>query len=92
MRALLIVVGVLTLVDCSFFDNSPKVISLTMQSYFETYRRRSDFDGFMDFYADDVVMQDIVYRNELTGKNKVKAFSTGVEVSLICLMEKIFLR
>ncbi len=74
MRALLIVVGVLTLVGCSFFDNSPKVISLTVQSYFDTYRQRSDFDGFMDFYADDVVMQDIVYGNELTGKNEVKAF------------------
>ncbi|MAZ86041.1 MAG: hypothetical protein CL693_00135 [Cellvibrionaceae bacterium] len=74
MRTLLIGIGVLALLGCSSLNDSSKVTSLTMQSYFETYRQRSDFNGFMDFYADDVVVQDIVYGNELAGKSEVKAF------------------
>lgn len=46
----------------------------TARSYFEVYARRSDFDRFMNFYAQDAVVSDVIYGNEVAGKANIREF------------------
>ncbi|MCB1055435.1 MAG: nuclear transport factor 2 family protein [Acidobacteria bacterium] len=43
-------------------------------SYFDVYAERSDFDRFMSFYADDAYLKDVVYGNEVRGKENIRRF------------------
>lgn len=43
-------------------------------AYFQTYAERRDFDKFMAFYADDAVLEDIVYGHIAGNKKEISEF------------------
>lgn len=49
-------------------------IEETARTYFEVYAQRSDFERFMNFYASDAVVRDIIYGNEVAGKDDIRKF------------------
>ncbi len=44
------------------------------QQYFTLYTKREDFDSFMAFYDDNVVLEDIVYGNHIADKKALRRF------------------
>ncbi|AWL10713.1 hypothetical protein HMF8227_00205 [Saliniradius amylolyticus] len=65
----------LLLSACTVLPNSSEAdVQAVAHSYFETYAERSDFDRFMRFYADDAKLTDIVYGNEINGKDNIRDF------------------
>lgn len=49
-------------------------IAYIAKDYFDVYAQRRDFSRLMDFYADNAVLEDIVYGNHLKNKQEIKAF------------------
>lgn len=49
-------------------------IQKSIDNYFNTYAQRKDFDKFMNFYANNAQLKDIIYGNELVGKASIRAF------------------
>ena len=51
--------------------NSPRA---TAEQYFEVYAERTDFEQFMSFYAEDAVLEDLIYGHLAQGKSNIRAF------------------
>ena len=50
------------------------LIQEAVSGYFETYSSRKDFDKFMQYYAGDAVLKDVVYGVEVHGQEKIRNF------------------
>ncbi|MEM1207428.1 MAG: nuclear transport factor 2 family protein [Acidobacteriota bacterium] len=72
MRIFVVIVSLL-LSACASMPTPPSAEDV-VRSYFEIYKERSDFDRFMDFYADGASLTDVVYGNELQGKDAIRSF------------------
>lgn len=67
---LILVVGLLS---CST-KNQNKTIRPIAEEYFETYKARKDFNKFLDFYDEQIVLEDIINGDRILGKRNIKAF------------------
>ena len=85
-RILLVLVIVLTVSGCAVVVKSgPSNKSADIaESFFDVYAKRQDIDTLMTFYADNIVLRDMVYGDEVKGKDAVKGFlrwgDTSVEL------------
>ena len=44
------------------------------EAFFRIYAERSDFEAFLDFYAEDAVVEDIVNGDLIEGRDAIRAF------------------
>jgi len=57
--------------------SSPKNLEFIVADYFSTYSERKNyknFKKFMSFYAENAVVDDLVYGHLASGKNEIKVF------------------
>lgn len=80
------------LTGCATTTSSNQQIAQTTKAFFEVYAKRRDFDQLMTFYADDAVLEDIVYGNDIKSKKAIGKFlnwsdskyiMSGVGLSLV---------
>ena len=45
-----------------------------VKEYYATYQSRSDFDKFLDFYDDNMILEDIINGDKINGKAALKIF------------------
>ncbi|MEM9595050.1 MAG: hypothetical protein AAGD06_12325 [Acidobacteriota bacterium] len=75
MRIFVVIVSLL-LSACASMPTPPSAEDV-VRSYFEIYKERSDFDRFMDFYADGASLTDVVYGMSCRAGTRSAASSTG---------------
>lgn len=46
----------------------------TAAQFFKTYSKRQDFDAFLAFYSESIVLEDLVYGERVQGKSALKGF------------------
>lgn len=77
-RSWIHIIGCLSILFCiillngSCKENSP-VESLVTQLY-DLYKERSNFDEFLSYYADTIVLEDIIHGDRIIGKDALKDF------------------
>ncbi|SNY99430.1 nuclear transport factor 2 family protein [Flagellimonas pacifica] len=49
-------------------------IAKTVEEYYDTFKERKDFDKFMSFYDDEVVLEDVVNADRIIGKKELTEF------------------
>lgn len=57
--------------------SSPKNLEFIVADYFSTYSEQKNyknFKKFMSFYAENAVVDDLVYGHLASGKNEIKVF------------------
>ncbi|AOT10159.1 hypothetical protein S4054249_04245 [Pseudoalteromonas luteoviolacea] len=64
------------LFGCSSAQVEKESIKLeqTLERYINTYQARTDFQRFLSFYTDDVVLEDMLYGHKVTSKQQLAAF------------------
>ena len=60
-----LVLGLATL-SCSS-ETEPDIASI-VTSYYKTYEERKDFEAFLDYYDEDMVLEDIIFGERIEGK------------------------
>jgi len=65
---------ILVLVFFSAFCSAEADTQDVVNEYFDTYAHRQDFDKFMDFYAKEAMLKDVVYGVELHGRQEISKF------------------
>ena len=73
MIGIIISIATLGMFACSN-SNSVESIRPIAEEYFETYKARKDFNKFLSFYDEQIVLEDIINGDRITGKRNVKAF------------------
>ncbi len=68
---LLLFVSIILLSSCSIRIEK---VEITVDNYFRTYNQRKDFQKFLEFYDDKIVLTDIINGDLVTGKNELKDF------------------
>jgi hypothetical protein len=61
------------LISCSSIDPDIEVKQITVE-YYKTYQASNDFVKFLDFYAAEIELQDIINGDKIQGKEKLKDF------------------
>ena len=56
-----------------FLSAKPITKELT-EDFFRIYAERKDFNAFMEYYADEVVFEDVLFDTQLNGKDKLADF------------------
>ena len=46
----------------------------TVEAYFNTYAERTDFDKFMSFYAENAMLDDVVFGSKSEGKDSIRNY------------------
>ena len=70
MRAIAILLLLLPILGCQSSKSSPmQAWQEQVHAYLNTYQQRDDFHQFMAFYAQDAVLEDMVYGHRAEGKN-----------------------
>ena len=73
MRLLVFILFISFLCSCASNDQRAELKD-TVDQYYSNYQVRSEFDGFMDFYADSVQFEDIINGDRLSGKAAIREF------------------
>lgn len=60
----------LLLVACS----EQSALNETIKAYYEHYNERTNYEGFMDFYTDSVILEDMVSGEQIKGIKALQAF------------------
>ena len=72
---LLCVLSILFLSNCSSRTNEQKVnIAPIVQDYYKVYQDRNDFQRFLAFYDDNIVLEDIILGEKMEGMLAFKRF------------------
>lgn len=58
----------------AFAEHSDIDIKAIASQYFDVYAERKNFNDFMSFYDESVILEDIVYGNHIKGKSALSAF------------------
>lgn len=75
MRAIAILFLLLLILGCQSNKSSPaQAWQEQVHAYLNTYQQRDDFHQFMAFYAQDAVLEDMVYGHRAEGKLAIRDF------------------
>ena len=75
MRAIAILFLLLPILGCQSSKSSPtQAWQEQVHAYLNTYQQRDDFHQFMAFYAQDAVLEDMVYGHRAEGKSAISDF------------------
>lgn len=69
-KSFVILFGVALLIQCGSKQN----ISPIVDTYIDIYQKRQDFDGFLDLYAEDMILEDMVAGWKIEGKDQFREF------------------
>ena len=67
----------LFLTGCATSDAGPierNSVTAIAEHYFAVYAERKDFERFIQFYAEDAQLTDVVYGNSVQGRNNIATF------------------
>lgn len=64
-------VVLITTISCTTKDND---ISKTIEQYYKTYQDRNDFEKFLGFYDEKIVLEDIINADRIVGKKALEDF------------------
>ncbi|PWL37570.1 hypothetical protein DKG77_14780 [Flagellimonas aquimarina] len=67
----LYVIILMVVCSCTNKDNS---INETVKEYYETYQDRNDFEKFLGFYDEKIVLEDIINADRIVGKKALEDF------------------
>jgi len=70
--SLLIITSILIFPQCKN-DQSSKIYNI-VTDYYQTYQARTDYKKFMTFYAEDIVLDDVINKTVITGKEELLSF------------------
>ena len=73
MRLLIFSLCLSILCACSSNDQQAD-LKATIAQYYTNYQVRSDFNRFIDFYADSILFEDIINGDRLSGKVAIREF------------------
>lgn len=67
------------LISCFFIcltscNKAPTKIENTVTAYYEVYKTKEDFEGFLKFYDDDIVLIDIINGDSIVGIEQLTNF------------------
>lgn len=64
------------IISMVIFSCTPKDenISKIAREYYETYQERNDFEKFLSFYDENIVLEDIINADRIIGKKALKEF------------------
>ena len=62
--------------------------ALPVEQFIKTYQERSDFTAFLDLYAEDMILQDMITGYEAKGKDAFAAFFNWPDPSFQKLQEE----
>ena len=71
------ITSLLTIVLFSFTigcTNPSYKIKETAEAYYEVYKTRNDFDEFLSFYADEILLEDYINGDKIEGKQALREF------------------
>lgn len=51
-----------------------EALQSTVDAYFSTYAKRTDFEAFMAFYAEDAKLNDVIYGHVAENKTQIASF------------------
>lgn len=71
LRALLLL-SVLCIGACKYQPDND--MAQTIDAYLATYAERQDFESFLSFYSEDVVLEDIISGERIVSKSALKDF------------------
>jgi len=72
MKPLHLTLLFLTLTACS--TNRERPINQIVDDYIQTYGERQDIDKFLGFYDDEILFEDIINGDRLSGKSELRKF------------------
>ena len=49
-------------------QHSKQTFRSTIEAYYQTYQERDDFEKFLNFYAEDMVLEDVILGEKISGK------------------------
>ena len=64
----------LSLMACSTLPGRTAKPLAQAELFFDVYAERTDFERFMAFYADDAILEDLIYGHIAQGKSEIRAF------------------
>ncbi len=67
-KARLLGVLFLVIIALSCSTKTKSDISSITAEYYKTYQQRSDFDSFLSFYDENMVLEDIIFGERIEGK------------------------
>lgn len=73
MKLLSYIILFLGFFSCQQKSEQPDIRS-TVSEYYETYKKREDFNQFLNFYEDDMVLEDMISGDRKVGKKEFAAF------------------
>lgn len=62
------------IISFAFACSKPMNLQHIVNDYYKTYEERVDFEKFMIFYADDIMLEDMISGEAITGKKALKEF------------------
>ena len=75
MKCILLLIFTSILVSgCATTEQSSSALTDKAEAFFDVYAKREDIDTLLAFYADEIVLHDMVYGDEIIGKAAVKGF------------------
>ena len=74
MKQTLIVFTLLGLVLYACSTEKEDSAENTVDNFFETFNMRQEFDKFLGFYAEDVVLEDMINGDRVVGKEQLRNF------------------
>ena len=75
IKHLVILLLGIALYACS--SNKKLDIERITVDYYHTFNEREDFDKFLSFYSDDIVLEDIINGDRIIGKPALSQFLIG---------------
>ena len=61
------------LFSCSTIDNRIELTQV-ISEYYKTYQTNTDFEKFMEFYSDEIELEDIINGDKVIGKDNLRKF------------------
>lgn len=74
IKFLPIVIAMLAGISGCSGETGQAQLKQTVQDYYHTYAERQDFEGFMDYYADEALLEDVVYGHVAHGREQIRGF------------------
>ncbi len=70
----IIYIGLILLVSLSSYAQNDNATGEMTRDYYRVYNDRQDFEKFLSFYADDIVLEDMVNGDRIEGIKNLRAF------------------
>ena len=81
--------GLLYLIFFTACKEDKPALESIFQDYYQTYKERKDFNAFLSFYDDSVILEDIISGDSINGKAALRRFFDWDNPNFTCLDSNI---